>query len=1026
MKSTATLASVTCGFVLLGQVLPGLAAESISYNRDIRPVLSDNCFHCHGPDQKTRKGKFRLDVREDAVAKGAIVPGKPAESEIITRIFTANADDLMPPAETHKKLTQAQKELLRRWIAGGAKYEKHWAYVAPVKPATPPDKNPVDVLVRQRLRELNLKPSSPADRRTLARRLCFDLVGLPPKPEEVEAFAQDKSPDAVARLIEKLLASPQFGERMAMGWLDVVRFADTIGYHSDNPRNVWPYRDYIIKAFNENKPFDQFTREQLAGDLLPNSTREQKVASAFNRLLLSTEETGSQPKDYEARMLTDRVRAVSAVWLGQTVGCAQCHDHKFDPIKQRDFYSLGAFFADIEEPIIGRREPGLLLPDAQQAVAIKKLDEDLARAQKEFDAPRPEWLAAYAEWQKVQTAAVIQERRWTALKPATALAAAGNELKIEKNDSILASGKNTGTNTYTLSFTNAVNDLVGLRVEALPHDSLPAKGPGRSEDGNFVLTKVVAKISRADGTTDFILFNSACADFEQSQSFGTNSILTSSARAVIDGDVQAATAGWSIWPQTNQAHQLVLAFSSPVSLQAGETLTLELRQNHPGHALGRFRIGVTTNAEALAGPLRYPPEKEISDLLLIAEDKRDEKQKEKLFVHFKNVAPETAGVKQQLAAARKAKEDFEAPIPRCLVSITNAQPRTVRVLPRGNFLIETGDIVQPALPAYLASSNPKTDGRKLNRLDLANWLVSRDNPLTARVVMNRLWKQFFGVGLSKVVDDLGAQGELPPNQALLDWLACEFVDSGWDVKHMVRLMVNSQAYQQSSVSSKKLRARDPLNRELAVQSRWRLDAELVRDNALEVSGLLVEKIGGASVKPYQPEGYWENLNFPTRSYDASTGSDQYRRGLYVWWQRSYLHPSLQAFDAPTREECAAERNRSNIPQQALVLLNDPTYVEASRALAVRILKEGGADTKARLAWAWRQVLARAPRADELKTVQALLDKELAEYRADPAAAQALLKIGLTPAPKDADPAELAAWTNIARVLLNLHETITRS
>ena len=1026
MKSTATLASVTCGFVLLGQVLPGLAAESISYNRDIRPVLSDNCFHCHGPDQKTRKGKFRLDVREDAVAKGAIVPGKPAESEIITRIFTANADDLMPPAETHKKLTQAQKELLRRWIAGGAKYEKHWAYVAPVKPATPPDKNPVDVLVRQRLRELNLKPSSPADRRTLARRLCFDLVGLPPKPEEVEAFAQDKSPDAVARLIEKLLASPQFGERMAMGWLDVVRFADTIGYHSDNPRNVWPYRDYVIKAFNENKPFDQFTREQLAGDLLPDSTREQKVASAFNRLLLSTEETGTQPKDYEARMLTDRVRAVSAVWLGQTVGCAQCHDHKFDPIKQRDFYSLGAFFADLEEPIIGKREPGLLLPDAQQAVEIKKLDEVLAPAQKEFDAPRPEWLAAYAEWLKVQTAAVIQESRWKALPPATALAAAGNELKIEKNNSVLAKGKNTGTNTYTLSFTNAVNDLVGLRVEALPHDSLPGKGPGRSEDGNFVLTKVVANISRADGTTNLILFSSARADFEQSQSAGTNSILTSSARSVIDDDAQAATAGWSIWPQTNQAHQLVLGFSSPVSLQAGETLTLELRQNHPGHALGRFRIGVTTNAEALAGPLRYPPEEEISELLLIAEDKRDEKQKEKLFVHFKNVAPETAVVKQQLDAARKPKEDFEAPIPRCLVSITNAQPRTVRVLPRGNFLIETGDIVQPALPAYLASSDPKADGRKLNRLDLANWLVSRDNPLTARVVMNRLWKQFFGVGLSKVVDDLGAQGELPPNQALLDWLACEFVDSGWDVKHMIRLIVNSQAYQQSSVSSKKLRARDPLNRELAVQSRWRLDAELVRDNALAVSGLLVEKIGGPSVKPYQPDGYWENLNYPVRGYDASTGSDQYRRGLYVWWQRSYLHPSLQAFDAPTREECAAERNRSNIPQQALALLNDPSYVEASRALAVRILKEGGADVNARLTWAWRQVLSRAPRADELKTVQALLDKELAEYRADPAAAQSLLKIGLTPAPKDADASELAAWTNIARVILNLHETITRS
>jgi len=347
-------------------------------------------------------------------------------------------------------------------------------------------------------------------------------------------------------------------------------------------------------------------------------------------------------------------------------------------------------------------------------------------------------------------------------------------------------------------------------------------------------------------------------------------------------------------------------------------------------------------------------------------------------------------------------------------------------LPRGNFLVETGDMMQPALPGYLVGGATPPDGRKLNRLDLANWLVSRDNPLTARVVMNRLWKQFFGLGLSKVVDDLGAQGELPPNQPLLDWLACEFMDSGWDMKHMVRLIVSSDTYQQTSVSSKKLRARDPQNRELAVQSRWRLDAELVRDNALAASGLLVETIGGPSVKPYQPEGYWENLNFPARTYDNSDGQDQYRRGLYTWWQRSYLHPSMVAFDAPTREECAAERNRSNIPQQALVLLNDPTYVEASRALAVRMLKEGGTDATSRLAWAWRQVLSRAPRAEELKTIQPLLEKQLDEYRSDSKSAESLLKIGQTPLPKDLDPSELAAWTNIARVILNLHETITRS
>jgi hypothetical protein len=1026
MEKQNCLLAVGCGFFGLFLAFSALGTEKISYNRDVRPILSDNCFHCHGPDQKTRKGKFRLDVREDAVAKGAIVPGKPKESELITRVFGLHQAEPMPPPEAHKTLTSTQKESLRRWIGAGANYEKHWAYVPPVKPRTPPNKNPIDRLVGQRLHEVGLKPSPRADRRTLARRLYFDLVGLPPRPGDVEAFERDASPEAVSRLIDRLLASPQFGERMAIGWLDVVRFADTIGYHSDNPRDIWPYRDCVIKAFNDNKPFDQFTREQLAGDLLPDSTTEKIVASAFNRLVLSTEEGGAQPKDYEARMLTDRVRAVSAVWLGQTIGCAQCHDHKFDPIKQRDFYALGAFFADIEEPSIGGRGPGMLLPDEKQAVELKRLGETLARAQTDYDAPRPEWLDAYAEWQKVQTAAVMQERRWTALTPASALSASGSELKVEADNSVLAGGKKAATDIYTLSFTNGLSDFVGLRIEALPHDALPGKGPGRADDGNFVLTEVVATIRRSDQTTNLLSFNLARADFEQSQNSGTNSHPTWAAASVIGGQSKGDALGWAIFAQTNQAHQLVLGLSKPLTVRTGETLALELKQNHADHALGRFRIGVTTNTDALQGQLRFPPPGEIAELLLVPAGQRDAEQKVKLFAHFKSVAPETAEARRGLAEARKAKDDFEATIPRCLVSATKAEPRTVRVLPRGNFLIETGDILQPALPAYLVSGAENAGGRRLNRLDLANWLVSRENPLTARVVMNRLWKQFFGLGLSRVVDDLGAQGELPPDQPLLDWLACEFMDCGWDLKHMIRLMVNSDAYQRTSVSSRKLRTRDPLNREIAVQSRWRLDAELVRDNALSVSGLLVEKIGGPSVMPYQPDGYWENLNFPVRSYDASSGPDQYRRGLYVWWQRSYLHPSLLAFDAPTREECAAERNRSNIPQQALVLLNDPTYVEASRALAARVLKEGGADTESRLNWAWRQVLSRAPRPEEINALQPLLDKQLTEYRCDSAAAQALLKIGQSPLPPEADPAELAAWTNIARVILNLHETITRS
>ena len=1045
MEKLKQLLATASALLLTASAASSDAAETITYNRDIRPILSDKCFFCHGPDQNQRKGKFRLDVREDAVTKKAIVPGQPDESGVIRRIRTTDPEEVMPPLDSHRTLTAAQKDLLARWIAAGAKYEAHWAYVPPVRPATPPGKNPIDVLVLQRLHELGLEPFPQADRRTLARRLYFDLIGLPPKPEAVEAFARDKSPDAVSQLVEKLLAMPQFGERMAIGWLDVARFADTIGYHSDNPRNVWPYRDYVIKAFNENKPFDQFTREQLAGDLLPNCTQETKVGSAFNRLLLSTEEGGAQPKDYEARMLTDRVRAVGSVWLGQTIGCAQCHDHKFDPFTQRDFYSLGAFFADIKEPIIGGREPGMLVPDDKQAPELSRLEADLAKAQKEYDAPHPEWAAAYADWQKVHLGATLQDRHWTALTPLHAESANGSKLKIEKDHSVLVSGKKSETDTYTVSFTNGVNDVVGLRLEALPHDSLPAKGPGRADNGNFVLTEVTARIQRADQTTNVVSFKSARADVEQAGDGQSGGYATYGAAATIDGDAKGAEPGWAILPAAGQPHQLVLALAAPLTLQPGDRLTLELKQNRAGHLLGHFRIGVTTNAAAVDGNLRFPPAKEIGELLQIAADQRDAAQKEKLFAHFKSVAPEAAAPRDQLAAARKAKSEFEAKLPRCLVSATNDEPRTVRILPRGNFLIETGDVMKPALPAVLAGSASSAGDRKLNRLDLANWLVSGENPLTARVVMNRLWKQFFGMGLSKVVDDLGAQGELPPNQALLDWLACEFMsptapdpDSriahhasrppphAWDMKHMIRLIVNSDAYQRTSVPTEKLRTRDPLNRELAVQSRWRLDAELVRDNALSVSGLLVEKIGGPSVKPYQPDGYWENLNFPVRSYDATVGPDQYRRGLYVWWQRSYLHPSLVAFDAPTREECAADRNRSNIPQQALVLLNDPTYVEASRAFATRVLQEGGGNTKARLTWAWRQVLDRKPRADELKTLEPLLTKHLAEYRTNPSAAEAFLKIGQTPLPSKIDQAELAAWTNIARVILNLHETITRS
>jgi len=992
-----------------GSSKPSASGPKLSYNRDIRPVLSENCFFCHGPDPNKRKGKLRLDVRAEATAKQAIVPGKPDESELVKRIFTKDPDDLMPPTESHKTLTPAQKELLKRWIAEGAEYQNHWAYVTPVKPAVPSARDAIDFLVQKRLKELGLEPAPEADRRSLARRLFFDLVGLPPNPSDVSAFESEKAPDAYVSLVEKLLASPHYGERMAIGWLDLVRFADTIGYHSDNPRNIWPYRDYVINSFNGDKRFDQFTREQLAGDLLPQSTQEQKVGSAFNRLLLSTEEGGAQPKDYEARMLTDRVRAVSTVWLGQTIGCAQCHDHKFDPVTSRDFYSLGAFFADIKEPIIGRREDGMLVPDEKQAAEIARLDGEVTRLQKEYEMPRPE-LAE--NWERAAREVIAGETNWTVLEPGKMVSEARVKLTAD-SDQVISTEKEPkdGKDTYRITTKTDVKGVVGFRLETLSADKLPGHGPGRAADGNFVLTE----FSVEDSQTNPIALSGASATFEAAGF---------AAAMAVDGGKETNN-GWAIRGVTGVEQAIYFGLKEPLSSEGEVTFVIQQTAGS-NQVLGRFRLAATRSPDAVRAPRTAPPPTAIADILGLTPENRSEGQKEKLTAYQRSAAPELIVQRHRLADAKQAKADFEATVARCLVSVATDEPRTVRILPRGNWMIETGEIMRPALPAYLATAAREPEGRRLNRLDLAEWLVSPQHPLTARVFMNRLWKQFFGTGLARVLDDFGMQGEPPVNPELLDWLACEFMESGWDVKHMLRLIVNSRTYKQASMASTKLQGLDPYNRQLARQSRWRIEAELVRDNALSIAGLLVPKIGGPSAKPYQPDGYWENLNFPPRTYDADKAESQYRRGLYTWWQRSFLHPSLLAFDAPSREECTAERGRSNIPQQALVLLNDPTYVEAARALAARTITDGGRDITARVEWVWRQALQRAPRPDEIKTIRPLLNRHVAEYQRDPQAADALLKVGLSVAPKSVDPAELAAWTQVCRVVLNLHETITRN
>ena len=817
--------------------------SEIQFNRDIRPILSDNCFACHGPDPKHREAKLRLDDRDAALSAGVIQPGKPEESEILARIHSQDPEERMPPEKSNKKLTDAQKDLLKRWIAQGAIYQKHWAYEKLAKPTVPKGENGVDFLARKRLAAIGLKPSPQADRRTLARRLYFDLIGLPPTPQRMEQFLTDADPKAYESLVEALLSNAHHGERMAIGWLDMVRFADTIGYHSDNPRNVWPYRDWVIKSFNDNKRFDRFTTEQLAGDLMHDADQETRVGSGFNRLLLTTEEGGAQPKDYESRSLADRVRAVGAVWLGQTTGCAQCHDHKFDPISTRNFYQLGAFFADIKEPSIGNQGSGMPVPTLEQAEKLASLDKQLESAQKALEAIAPK----LDEEQKTWEANILNEQA--------------------------------------------------------------------------ALTK-------------------------------------------LEPDAKASAA----------VKKAALAFLENLKKPSDKRTDIEKK------VLSDYFRGSVTK--------QFPKERSL------------------------------------VGELQKQKASLLAQTPKCLVSVKADTLRTVRIQPRGNWLDESGEVVKAAFPEYLPK--PDLKGRTPDRLDLAKWLVSKENPLTARVFVNRLMAQYFGKGLSKMLDDLGTQGEPPVNPELLDWLACEFMESGWDIRHMVRTIVTSETYKQVSTSSKDLRDRDPENRELARQTPMRIDAELVRDNALFIGGLLDMHIGGPSVKPYQPENYWENLNFPIRTYDADTGSSQYRRGMYTWWQRTFLHPSMLSFDAPSREECTAERNRSNLPQQALILMNDPTYVEAARNFAARILRDlPKADTNERIIWAWGQAVQRKPTLGELSTTTKLLEKQLLTYQNDLKSADELLKTGLSPVPAELNKSELAAWTHLARVLLNLHETITR-
>lgn len=1011
-------------------------ADKLEYNRDIRPILSESCFPCHGPDKNQRKAKLRLDIRAAALEKKAFVPGKPNDSELVRRIFTSKQDDLMPPPDSHKELAPAQKELLKRWIAEGAEYQPHWAYINPVRSAVPAVKNaqwtkdPIDAFVLHDLETKKLKPSPEADKRVLLRRLSLDLIGLPPAPAEVEAFLADTSPLAYERQVDRLLQSPHYGERMAVPWLDVVRFADTVGYHGDQNVNVFPYRDYVINSFNRNKPFDQFTIEQIAGDLLTNPTTEQIVATGFNRLNMVTREGGAQPKEYMAKYAADRVRTVSMAWLGSTMGCCECHDHKFDPFSTKDFYSMEAFFADLKQwgvymdynytpnpefkgfsndhpfpPEITVDSPYLHQRMDKTEARIETLESAAAAKCQSNERER----GRFAEWRR-GSGEFLQQSSDGWLTPAPTVTFESQEsaeksktnsetqFAVNTDGSILFSGKPAEATNIKLPLYSGW--LAAVRIELLPR----AEHEGRIllDKAESTTISVSARLKAlAERNDQDLSFYGGEADHKEIQYregaevIGVNSSWKTSKKDV----TSPQTAVWLLDP--------------PRKVNEGEFLIVRLAKNSAGC------LRVSLSPFASRDPLKSGASEALRRALNADDSANFQPAAE---TYLLSTAPDDAEFAQYKKLERELLECRDGRSP-TVVSVAR-EPVVIRILPRGNWQDESGEIVQPAIPHFLPQP-AKIEGRRLTRLDLARWLVSRDNPLTARAVVNRLWKQFFGTGLSAVVDDLGAQGEWPVHPELLDWLAVEFTDSGWDIKHIIKLMVMSSTYRQISNPRPEMRELDPANRLLASQSPRRLEAEFIRDNALFIAGLLNEDIGGPSAHPYQPAGYYLNLQFPNRDYVPDRDDRQYRRGVYTHWQRTFLQPMLANFDAPGREECTALRNVSNSPQQALTLLNDPTFVEASRALAAQLLSAAPRNDVRRFDLAYEQALSRPIKSSERKSLEQFLALQREYYRANPTDAKKLLRVGLAPEAADADEPELAAWTQVCRVVLNLHETITR-
>ncbi|MBW3598368.1 MAG: DUF1553 domain-containing protein [Planctomycetes bacterium] len=1138
--------------LLAAVVFAGVAAAGdgaggkIDFNRDIRSILSNNCFQCHGPDESERQADLRLDTQEGAY--GAVVPGEPEESELVLRITSEDEYSRMPPAEAGKKLTPREIELVTEWVRQGAPFARHWSYVRPERPPLPAvldeswPRTAVDHFLLARLEREGLQPMPEADRHALIRRVSMDLTGLPPTWEQVEAFVSDPHPDAYERLVDRLLADPAYGEHWARMWLDLARYADSAGYADDPPRTIWRYRDYVIRSFNENKPFDQFTIEQIAGDLLPEATEEQLIATAFHRNTLTNNEGGTSDEEFRNVAVVDRVNTTAAVWMGATMACAQCHTHKYDPITQEEYFEFFTFFNNTQDADRRDESPLLELYSDQQKRQKAQWQTEIEELETTVQTMTPELAEAQRRWEE----AFAADLAWSELRPSAVETKSGAAATIHEDASVLIASP-AKTEVSKLQLPLAAGKIAALRLEALTDDTLPNNGPGHA-GGNFVLSQVKATLyppeqkrlsgryvrieipgeqkilSLAEvqvfrgsenvapageatqsstafaGPAKLAIDGDANGDYAAKSvthtaksdnpwwevdlgserpldriaiwnrtDHGLHTRLADFRVAVLDGDRQVvweqnvkdspnpsaelalsgvrpiafaaayadhsqsgfeagnvlnnedpAKKGWAVAPETGKPHELTLIPASPVEVDNGATLavTLEFNSQHARHTLGRFRISTTDDGRA-SQFARTPPE--VLAILKAPGEQRSETQQSIVAKHYLSIAPELAPQRDRLASLKKQLAEMKplttVPVMR---ELSADQRRTTKIQIRGNFL-DTGAEVSEGVPAVF---HPLPADAPKNRLTLARWLVDEENPLTARVIVNRYWEQIFGIGLVRTSEEFGTQGDLPSHPELLDWLATELVRSDWNVKALLRLLVTSAAYRQSSRVTPELLQRDPDNRLVARGPRFRLSAEMVRDQALFAAGLLSREMHGPSVQPPRPTLGLRAAFGGSTDWETSPGNDRYRRGLYTQWRRSMPYPSMDAFDAPSREVCTIHRGRTNTPLQALVTMNDPVYVEAAQALARRLIAAGETPHDG-VRRGFRLCLSRNPQDAELNRLVELYESANSEYAEKPDAARELATDPLGPAPGDADIAELAAWTVVGNVLLNLDESMMK-